>query len=93
MASGLRIGQWIVVAVAAVAGGLAAGAVGLVVGAKYGGNHCGNCEFNGVRGYEATGQIGLLVGEAIGFVAGGWAVFALLRRRKARDANLESPFG
>jgi hypothetical protein len=84
MVSSLRVRQWIVVAVAAVVGGLVTGAVGLVVGGNYGGNHCSSWEFNGVRGYEATGQIGLLIGEVIGFVAGGWAVFALLRRRSAK---------
>jgi hypothetical protein len=85
MTSSLRAGQWIVVAVAAVAGGLVCGVLGLVVGGDYGGNYCNTCEFNGVRGYEATGQIGFLVGEAVGFGLSAWGVFALLRRRNARQ--------
>ena len=35
---------------------------GLLVGAWFGGNYAENFQFNGVRGYEATSQIGLLCG-------------------------------
>ena len=34
--------------------------LGLLVGAWFGGNYAEDFQFNGVRGYEATGQIGLL---------------------------------
>ncbi len=40
--------------------------VGLVVGATYGGNYAIEFEFNGERGYEATGQIGAIIGFAAG---------------------------
>jgi predicted MFS family arabinose efflux permease len=35
--------------------------LGILVGAWFGGNYAENVQFNGVRGYEATGQIGMLV--------------------------------
>ena len=54
-------------------GGLVVAVVGFVVGATYGGNHATDFEFNGLRGYEATGQIGML----LGFIAGS-TVCALL---------------
>ena len=37
-------------------------ALGWLAGAWFGGNYAENVRFNGVRGYEATGQIGLLCG-------------------------------
>ena len=36
--------------------------LGWLAGAWFGGNYAENVRFNGVRGYEATGQIGLLCG-------------------------------
>ena len=36
--------------------------VGLLVGAWFGGNYGASFQFNRVRGYEATGQIGLMCG-------------------------------
>lgn len=37
--------------------------LGLLVGAWFGGNYAENFQFNHVRGYEATGQIGLMCGS------------------------------
>jgi len=34
--------------------------LGMLIGAWLGGNFAQDFQFNGVRGYEATGQIGLL---------------------------------
>ena len=85
MTSSLRVGQWIVVVIAAAMSGLVAGVVGLLVGATYGGNYCNNCEFNGERGYEATGQIGFLVGAPIGLALPGWGVYSLFRRRNSKS--------
>ena len=34
--------------------------LGMLVGAWFGGNYAEDFQFNGVRGYEATGQVGLL---------------------------------
>ena len=34
--------------------------LGWLAGAWFGGNYAENVRFNGVRGYEATGQIGML---------------------------------
>jgi len=36
--------------------------LGWLAGAWFGGNYAENVRFNGLRGYEATGQIGLLCG-------------------------------
>jgi hypothetical protein len=50
--------------------GLAAGIAGLLVGALFGGNFATEFTFIGLRGYEATGQVGLLLGAALGLYAG-----------------------
>ena len=34
----------------------------VLIGAWFGGNYAENLKFNGVRGYEATAQIGLICG-------------------------------
>ena len=39
--------------------------LGMLVGAWFGGNYAENFQFNGVRGYEATSQIGLLCGAFV----------------------------
>lgn len=85
MASGLQARHWVMLAVAATAGALVLGAVGLIVGADYGGNYCCDCEFNGQRGYEATGQVGFLVGAVVGFCSSAWAVYGVMRRRISKS--------
>jgi hypothetical protein len=87
MASQLRTLQWILVGTAAIFGSCIAGVVGLGVGADYGGVFCHDCEFNGVRGYEATGLIGFLIGAGVGFVLAAWGVRALLLRHNAKLAR------
>ena len=37
--------------------------LGMLIGAWFGGNYAENFQFNGVQGYEATGQIGLMCGS------------------------------
>ena len=61
------VGRIIACLLAGLIGGIVIAVVGLVVGATYGGNYATDFEFNGLRGYEATGQIGAI----LGFVAGG----------------------
>lgn len=51
--------------------GLLAGVVGWIIGALIGGNYAEQFVFNGVRGYEATGQIGLILGTLVG-LSSGW---------------------
>jgi len=80
----LRFGQWIAVSIVAIMGGLAGAVVGLGVGADYGGNYCSTCEFNGQRGYEATGQIGFLVGAVMGLVLSARGTYAVVRKRNER---------
>ena len=55
--------------------GLISGVVGLLAGMLIGGNYAEQFVFNGVRGYEATGQIGLLVGAVTGWLIGVWGLF------------------
>lgn len=54
---------------------IAAGAAGMIIGALIGGNFATQFEFNGVRGYEATGQIGAIAGAALGLVFCWWIFF------------------
>jgi ABC-type cobalamin transport system permease subunit len=50
--------------------GLVVGVIGLVIGILFGGNFAEQFVFNGVQGYEATGQVGLILGVVIGLLAG-----------------------
>ncbi|MFN2235208.1 MAG: hypothetical protein ACK2U1_13360 [Anaerolineales bacterium] len=54
--------------------------LGWLVGAWFGGNYAVNMRFNGVRGYEATGQIGMLCGIFVFLLLG-----ALYYLKKNRD--------
>lgn len=47
-------------------------ALAMLVGACYGGNYAQNFRFNGVRGYEATSQIGLLCTIFLLFLLGAY---------------------
>jgi len=60
-----------------IASGLIFGFVGLVIGAYIGGNFAETLTFNGVRGYEATGQLGFLVGIVMGIIL---SIFLLFKR-------------
>jgi hypothetical protein len=44
------------------------GMLGMLVGAYIGGNFATNFQLIGVRGYEATGQVGFILGAALGIV-------------------------
>ena len=57
---------------AMVAIGLLSGIVGMIVGALIGGNFAEQFVFNGVQGYEATGQIGFILGGLIGLFSSWW---------------------
>ena len=64
-----------------IASGLGFGFLGLLIGAYIGGNFAETFIFNGVRGYEATGQLGFWAGIIIGLVL---SIFLLFRRPKRR---------
>lgn len=51
-------------------GGFVGIILGLMVGMDLGGNYFTSFEFNGVRGYEATGQLGAIIGGLIGAIIG-----------------------
>lgn len=73
-------------------GGLIVGLVGLSIGVDYGGDFCDVCEFNGLTGYEATGQLGFLMGTPIGFVVGALSsCMFFTRRRVRRGTTTERP--
>jgi len=44
--------------------------IGLFIGMNLGGNDYENFVFNGLRGYEAVGQIGAIIGGGLGAVCG-----------------------
>jgi len=48
--------------------GLLFGAMGLFLGAYIGGNYAQNFSLFGVRGYEAAGQLGFILGAIMGVV-------------------------
>jgi len=58
--------------------GIISGAIGMIIGALIGGNYAEQFVFNGVQGYEATGQIGFILGALTGLIAGWWF---LLKRK------------
>ena len=64
----LRISAVIVIA-------LVFGTIGMIIGALLGGNYAEQFVFNGVQGYEATGQIGFILGISIGLISG-WRFLA-----------------
>ncbi len=55
-------------------GGVAGGSIGMVAGfmagATYGGNFAVGFRFLGLRGYEATGIIGIIIGALVGAIVG-----------------------
>jgi hypothetical protein len=67
--------------IAVIAGSLLLGLVGMIVGAYIGGNFAAGFVFNGVRGYEATGQLGFWVGNIAGVALG----VLVLNKRSKRD--------
>ena len=64
-----------------IASGLGFGFLGLLIGAYIGGNFAETFIFNGVRGYEATGQLGFWAGIIVGLAL---SIFLLFRRSKRR---------
>jgi len=48
--------------------GFVCGVIGMIVGALIGGNYAEQFVFNGVQGYEATGQIGFILAALIGLI-------------------------
>lgn len=55
--------------------GFVLGVIGLFIAMYIGGNYAEDFVFNGVRGYEATGQIGFIIGGVIGLITGWWFLF------------------
>ena len=55
--------------------GLVSAILGWLIGAWFGGNFAEQVVFNGVQGYEATGQIGSILGALIGLLSSSWFLF------------------
>ena len=66
--------------IAGVASGLFFGFVGLLIGAYIGGNFAQDFTLFGVRGYEATGQLGFILGCIMGI-----AVSILVLRNRSKS--------
>jgi len=71
------------------AAGIVCGIVGLVFGTYVGGNYAVDFTFNGVRGYEALGQIGLIVGTIGGGLLSWYLVFKPFREGKRGFSDKE----
>lgn len=58
-------------------------AAGMLIGMDVGGNYFTDFEFGGVRGYEATGKLGSILGGIFGALLGAAAgvIFGERRRR------------
>ncbi|MEW9052457.1 MAG: hypothetical protein AB2392_14955 [Neobacillus sp.] len=67
-------------------GAVAGTIIGSLIGLELYGNYPRDVIFNGVRGYEAFGQIGAIIGGLFGAVCGFFLVFliALNRNRKLK---------
>jgi hypothetical protein len=65
--------------------GFVFGVIGMLVGAWFGGNFATEFVFNGVRGYEATGQIGFILFALVGAVIS-WQLLA----KKTNKKSIES---
>ena len=59
---------------------LVSGIIGLVIGALIGGSYAQDFVFDGVRGYEATGQLGFILGAVAGLFLSVW--FIVRRKNK-----------
>ena len=55
--------------------GLVSGIIGLIIGVLIGGNYAQQFVFDGVQGYEATGQLGFILGTLAGLIISGWFLF------------------
>ena len=53
--------------------------IGLFTGMNLGGNDYGDFVFNGLRGYEAVGQIGAIIGGLLGALFGFLVVLLIVR--------------
>ena len=56
------------------------GVLGFLIGASIGGNYAKEFVLFGAKGYEATGQIGFILGVLISLVSGWW----LLIKKKSK---------
>lgn len=74
--------SWLIKGAIIVLSGLLLGVAGLITGAYIGGNFLMGFTFNGVRGYEAIGQVGFFAGLIIGIALG---VVLIQMRFKKKD--------
>ncbi len=66
--------------------GFVFGVIGMLVGAWFGGNFATEFVFNGVRGYEAAGQIGFILFALVGAVIS-WRLLAKKINKKPIESS------
>lgn len=76
--------KWCAGFLAILLGGTVCGILGLGVGAYIGGNLAQNFVFAGVRGYEATSLLGLILGSVTGGVVSLALVFFMINRNSSK---------
>jgi hypothetical protein len=59
--------------------------LGFSIGANLGGNDYADFVFNGLRGYEAVGQIGAIIGGLLGAVCGFLLTLIFTRRKENKQ--------
>jgi hypothetical protein len=67
------------------------GIVGWLIGANIGENYFVDFTFNGVRGYEATGQVGFLLGFIGSVILCSFVLFKPFRKIGARYSQENQP--
>ena len=68
--AGDRVAKLVLKVGIVIVSGLLFGFAGLILGTYIGGNFAEDFVFNGVRGYEAAGQLGFILGSAMGILVG-----------------------
>lgn len=81
--------KFIAVVLGALLGAAAGFVLGLIIGAILGGNFFESFQFNGVQGYEATGQLGAIIGSIAVGITGVLLALKITARKKKAD-NKES---
>ena len=67
--------------------GFVSSIIGWIIGALIGGNYAELFVFNGVQGYEATGQIGFILGALIGLISS-WRFLVKRRSLSSQSADI-----
>ncbi|MPM56393.1 hypothetical protein SDC9_103195 [bioreactor metagenome] len=72
-------------AIGGIIGAIAGFVIGLLTGTFVGGNYMTDFVFNGVRGYEAVGQIGVIIGVPLGAILGILLALKQMKRNSGKS--------